>query len=173
VDQIVIVCDPSYQAYTPLTKQIEVAYVSQGKTRNGSVKNGLDFIAANYDCQRVCILDAVRPFVSSQIIEEYLSRLADYEAVVTCQKITGELGNYHHDVLDRNDYYLTESPEAFRFDTLYQNFSLDKPSTEVVNHLPTTCSRYLNFDFSFNPKITYYFDLEYAANMLKKNSASK
>lgn len=40
-------------------------------------------------------------------------------------KITGELGNYSFDVFNRNDYYITQSPEAFRFKLLYECFDPD------------------------------------------------
>lgn len=56
--------------------------------------------------------------------------------MITCQKITGSLGNYAFDPLDREDYYITQSPEAFRFPLLLAHFDPHFPSTELAWQLP-------------------------------------
>jgi len=170
VDRIVVVCDASYVDYSPELVRGAVDFAPQGADRNESLKHGIDFVAAHYDCAKVCVTDAVRPFVTAALFDDYFARLDEYDVVVTCEKITGELGDYDNNILDRSKYYITESPEAFRFPLLLKHFSLDMPSTEVANHLPKTCRRYRNFDFKGNMKITYDVDLGYAAAMLEYRS---
>lgn len=166
VDKIVVVCDPQCVQFSPELSKGDIAIAPNGRERCYSLQNGLEFIRANYNCDNVCILDAVAPFVYPELIDAYFSRLADYDCVITCQKITGELGNYRYDILDRSEYYITQSPEAFRYNLLMQHFNAEFPSSELANQLPAGATRYLNFEFKNNLKITYDFELKYAEQML-------
>lgn len=165
-DRIVVVCDPRYSTHSQRMNQGQVDIVAGGAERYDSLKNGLDYIAVHYPCRKLCILDAVAPFVYPELIDDYFDRLDTADAVITCQKITGSLGNYAFDPLDREDYYITQSPEAFRFPLLMEHFDPHFPSTELAWQLPKESKKYLNFNFPQNLKITYDFDLEYAAKML-------
>ena len=166
VDKIVVVCDPQCVGFSPELSKGDIAIAPNGSERCYSLQNGLEFIRENYNCDNICILDAVAPFVYPELIDEYFARLADYDCVITCQKITGELGNYQYDILDRSNYYITQSPEAFRFSLLMRHFDAEFPSSELANQLPTEAKRYLNFDFKNNLKITYDFELKYAEQMI-------
>lgn len=165
-DRIVVVCDPQYSNHSRYMNQGQVEIVPGGAERYDSLQNGLNYIERHYDCQKLCILDAVAPFVYPELIDDYFERLDAADAVITCQKITGSLGNYTFDPLDREDYYITQSPEAFRFPLLLAHFDPHFPSTELAWQLPKDSKKYLNFNFPQNTKITYDFDLEYAARML-------
>lgn len=116
------------------------------------------------------------PFVYPGLIDDYFNKLDDYDCVITCQKITGELGNYNFDVFNREDFYITQSPEAFKFKMLYDCFDPEAATSEVANQLPKNTKRYLNFDFKNNLKITYDFQLKYAELMMdyfkSKNTVS-
>ncbi len=166
--RILVVCDPQYSGCSKQMNQGQVEIVPGGAQRYDSLKNGLDYIAAHYPCQNLCILDAVAPFVYPELIDEYFERLDSVDAVITCQKITGSLGNYDFDPLDREKFYITQSPEAFRFPLLLKHFDPAFPSTELAWQLPQNSTKYLNFNFPQNLKITYDFDLEYAAHMLPR-----
>lgn len=177
-DAIVVVCDPQCVQFSNELKNGDIDIACNGSERSWSVKNGLDYIKENYDCDKICILDAVAPFVYPDLIDDYFKKLDDNDCVITCQKITGELGNYSFDVFDRNDYYITQSPEAFRFKMLYDCFDPEAKTSEVANQLPQNTKRYLNFDFKNNLKITYDFQLKYAELMIdyfknKNNVSSK
>lgn len=167
-DRIVVVCDPQYSSHSRYMTQGQVEIVPGGAERYDSLQNGLDYIDRHYDCQKLCILDAVAPFVYPELIDDYFDRLDTADAVITCQKLTGSLGNYAFDPLDREDYYMTQSPEAFRFPLLLAHFDPHFPSTELAWQLPKDSKKYLNFNFPQNLKITYDFDLEYAARMLPR-----
>ena len=82
--------------------------------------------------------------------------------------MTGALGNYAYDPLDREEYYMTQSPEAFRFKTLMPYFTTTFPSQELAWQMPRETKKYLNFEFKNNLKLTYDFDLKYASYMLEE-----
>ena len=168
-DKVVVVCDPGCIRYSKLLESGQVETTANGPDRYHSLENGLRFIREHYTCQNVCIFDAVAPMVYPQLIDMYFQKLDSYDCVITCQKITGELGNYDFDVLQREDYYIMQSPESFRFALLTKHFDPDFPSTELSNQLPKDTRRYLNFSFKQNYKITYAFELKYVGEMLRNN----
>ncbi len=168
-DKVVVVCDPNCIELSDALKNSGFDYALNGKERLDSLKSAFDHIQANYpECERIIILDAVAPFVTSELIDDYLTKLDEYDAVITCQKFTGALGNYDFDPLDREKYYMTQSPEAFRFKTLIPHFSTTFPSQELAWQMPRETRKYLNFDFKNNLKLTYDFELKYAEYMLTR-----
>ena len=172
-DRTVVVCDPGCVQYSTLLQSDLVDKAVNGADRYASLKSGLDFIRAHYDCDKVCIFDAVAPLVYPALIDEYFDRLDTYDCVITCQKITGELGNYNFDILKREDYYIMQSPESFRFPLLIRHFDPAFDSSELSNQLPKDAKRYLNFSFRRNYKITYDFELEYVGEMIRRSALSE
>ena len=166
VDEIVVVCSSDYVDCSKFLKSGKVHLAPNGKERYDSLNNGLEYIKKHFDCKNVCIFDAAAPLIYPELVDDYFVKLNEYDVVITCQKITGELGNYNYDTLNRADYYITQSPESFRFDLLEKHFDPTHPSTELVNQLPKTIKRFLNFDFKTNLKITYDSDLKFAEAML-------
>lgn len=162
-----IVCDPAYADCIASPEEDRIDITAGGKERNDSLSNGLHYIQSHYPCSRICIFDAVAPLVYPALIDDYFQKLDEYDCVITSQKITGELGNYAYDILDRNQFYITQSPEAFRFDVLMEHFDPHFRSTELANQLPRDSARYLNFAFPENLKITYDFDLNHAESLLR------
>lgn len=165
-DEIVVVCDPDYADCSELLSSGKVHLAKNGKERYDSLNNGLEYIRQHFECRNVCIFDAAAPLIYPELVDDYFNKLDEYDVVITCQKITGELGNYTYDILNRADYYITQSPESFRFGLLCEHFDPAFPSTELVNQLPKNIKRYLNFDFKTNLKITYDSDLKFAEAML-------
>ncbi|MCD7775563.1 MAG: 2-C-methyl-D-erythritol 4-phosphate cytidylyltransferase [Clostridiales bacterium] len=167
-DKVLVVADPSCVHLSQELQNSGFDFAVNGKERLDSLKSAFDYIQANYpDCDGIIILDAVAPFVTAELIDDYLLKLRDYDAVITCQKITGALGNYDFDPLDREQYYMTQSPEAFRFKTLMPYFTTDFPSQELAWQMPRETKKYLNFDFKNNLKLTYDFQLREAEYILK------
>lgn len=168
-DKVVVVCDTSCIALSEELSDSGFDFALNGKERPDSLKSAFDHIQNNYpDCEKIIILDAVAPFVTSELIDDYLNKLDENDAVITCQKITGALGNYAFDPLNREDFYITQSPEAFRFKTLLPHFKTDFPSQELAWQLPKETKKYLNFDFKNNLKLTYDFELKYAEYVLSQ-----
>ena len=165
-DRIVVVCDLQCVKYSKLLSSGKYDIAPNGEERYDSINNGFEFIKRNYSCDNICILDAVAPFVYGELLDDYFTKLNDFDAVITCQKITGSLGNYDFDVLNREDFYITQSPEAFRFPLITEHFNPNFESTELAWQLPRNTKKYLNFEFKNNLKLTYDFDLKYAEYMI-------
>ena len=135
--------------------------IEGGETRNRTLKNVIDYIDKNYDCSSLIVCDAVRPMISGELMDKYFGLLKDYDAVVTAQKITDSLGCYDFQKVDRERYYLMQSPEGFNFPLLRDNFDSESKLTEVTQQLPEDSKIYLHFDFNNNFKLTYPADLKY------------
>lgn len=167
VDKILIVINKDCIKYSNLLQDGEFDFAENGNDRYESIKNGFNFIRENYNCDKLLIADAVAPFIYPELIDDYFSKLDDYDCVITAQKITGALGNFSYEPLDREDFYMTQSPEAFNFDLIYKHFNPNFISQELAWQLPKETKRYLNFNFKNNLKITYDFELEYASYLIK------
>ncbi|MCL2125555.1 MAG: 2-C-methyl-D-erythritol 4-phosphate cytidylyltransferase [Oscillospiraceae bacterium] len=145
-----------------------VTCIEGGASRNESLKKGLDYINVTYpSCEKVFINEAVRPFLTTKIIDEYYSYLDEYDAVITTQHITDSLGRDGEAVTMRDEYYLIQAPEAFRFDYLYRHFSAESTITATVQQLPDDRKVLKYFDFRHNMKITYKEDLLHAEQILR------
>lgn len=159
-DKIIIVTNnDNKELYLDRITDYEFDVVGGGDTRNRSLGNAIDYIKNNYDCKKLIVCDAVRPMISGKLIDDYFSKLDSYSAVVTAQKITDSLGCYDIHQVNRERYYLMQSPEGFDFKVLQQYFCVDSPLTEVVQQFPEDKKIYLNFEFQNNLKLTYHDDL--------------
>ena len=154
-DKVIVVCDPSCKQFSKYLENDEVETIVNGKERYDSLNNGIEFIKEHYNCKNICILDAAAPLVYPGLLDEYFTKLDEYECAITCRKITGEIGNYHNDIFVRDDYYLMQSPEAFHFELITKHFRPDFYSSELVYQMPKETTRYLNFNFNHHIKITY------------------
>ena len=129
--------------------------------------NGLKLIHDQYACEKVVIVDAVAPFLRADILDDYFRKLDEYDAVITAQKITGGFTDIHNSRLDREQFIITQSPEGFRFPLLWNNYDLNFPYQETAGMLPDSATRYYNYGFKNNLKLTYDFELQYAEFMLR------
>ena len=142
-----------------------------GAVRNETLRHGLDALNA-LGCARVVILDAVRPLVTPELLDEYLRLIGEgWDAVSTVQPITDSLGCLDAHEVDRSRYYLMQSPEAYNFPLLYAHFQPDSPLTEVAHQLPADSRLYLYRDFPENPKLTYLWEKAQIAQALKARRA--
>ncbi len=165
-EEIVIIAGE--ESVKRLEKEYSVACVTGGKTRNASIKIGLDYIHSRHPaCERVFINEAVRPFLTAELVDRYYAYLDEYDAVITAQHITDSLGREGEAVTDRSRYYLIQAPEAFRFAPLYAHFSAHSPITATAQQLPAGCKVMKYFEYKHNMKITYSEDLLYAEQIMK------
>lgn len=171
IDTILIVASLPCDKLNRLKIRHKFEVTEGGERRNDSLKNGLDWLKAR-GCDNVIVLDAVRPMVTGKLIDQYMHRLTDegYDAVSTAQVITDSLGCYDLHEVDRSRYYLMQSPEAYRFDLLYQHFDRDSKLTEVAQQLPRESKVFLNFDFQNNIKLTYPWELSYIELALRNRA---
>ncbi len=141
--------------------------IEGGETRNRTLKNVINYIDNKYSCKKLIVCDAVRPMITGELIDNYFSLLENNAAVVTAQKITDSLGCYDFQKVDRERYYLMQSPEGFDFPLLRDSFDSESPLTEVTQQLPENSSIHLYFDFNNNFKLTYPADLKYLEALIK------
>lgn len=144
----------------------DIDLINGGATRNKTLKNVITYIDSNYDCKKLIVCDAVRPMITAELIDKYFDLLDLNSAVVTAQKITDSLGCYDVHKVDRERFYLMQSPEGFDFTLLRDHFDENSPLTEVTQQLPQDSKIYLDFDFNNNFKLTYPADLKYLEALL-------
>lgn len=168
IDCVMIAGAPCASLSKIAKKYPEIKFAPGGKKRNETILNGLQMLSA-LSCDRVIILDAVRPLVTSELMNTYISLLeSGQEAVSTVQPITDSLGCLDMHEVDRSRYYLMQSPEAYDFQLLYRNFDPDSPLTEVAHQLPKGLKLTLYRDFPENPKLTYPWEKTYIAHSLRQ-----
>ena len=139
-----------------------------GSVRNETLLNGL-IALRDMGCERVVILDAVRPLVTGQLLDAYIRLLQEgWDAVSTVQPITDSLGCLDMHEVDRSRYYLMQSPEGYALPKLLQYFDPNSPLTEVAHQLPADSRIYLYRDFPENPKLTYPWEKNSIAQALKE-----
>lgn len=94
-----------------------IAVLAGGNERQDSVRAGLEAVPA--DAEIVAVHDAVRPFVSAEMIRKVIDQAALSSAAVlgvpvkdTVKRIGG--GNSVIETVDRKDLWLTHTPQGFR-----------------------------------------------------------
>lgn len=155
-DAVLVVAHPNYHA--ELVADYDVDVTASGPELNVTKRNGLDFIREHSACQKVVVVDAVRPAVESRVLDKFFTLLDDYDAVTCAHKITDSLGCRHQWVVNRDDYYTLSAPEGFRFPLIYSHFRADSSLTESLQQLPETSHVYLDFDVPYYDKLTYPAD---------------
>lgn len=165
-DAVFVVCPPKEQAL--LHTRYKIPCIAGGGTRNRSLYNGLQYIKSAFpSCERVFIQEAARPMLTPEIVDYYFSQLERYDSVITAAHISDSLGKYGQSVTLRDDYYLIQAPEAFRFTLLAAHFDPESPITATVQQMPHDTNMLRYFDFTDNLKVTYPQDLlvaEYLMN---------
>ena len=167
-DETVIVMDERWARESEKISSGRYPLVPNGKTRALSLYNGLKYIKERFSCEKVVVVDAVRPLITPELLDGYFDRLDEFDAVITAEKITGGFTDIRDSNLDREEYIITQSPEGFRFGLLWDNYDPDFRYQETAGMLPAGSKRYYNFDFRNNLKLTYDFELEYAEMLIRK-----
>ncbi|MGN1105364.1 MAG: 2-C-methyl-D-erythritol 4-phosphate cytidylyltransferase [Huintestinicola sp.] len=158
-DLIIIAAD---KAYHSLLDPLQCECIEGGKERNDTVRNVLDHIKEKYPkCEKVLFHDSARPMIISEYIDECFTLLDEHYGVITTSRITDSLGKVNSGPVERSDYYLIQTPEAFRFNILEKNFSSSSEWTAIVQQLPEDTDIFRNFNLTKNMKITYPEDFMY------------
>ena len=160
VDQVVIVTTEEYK--DQVEKKYGFSTTVGGSTRTESLANGLEFVAQNYECEKVVIANAVCPLMTEEQLDRYFKLLDDYDYVLTSWKVVSTLHRYDGECVDRNDYFHVMEPEAYRFKLLYENYKRDYPVPYIFHQLPKTAKGYFCFDYPYTMKITYSSDVKIA-----------
>ncbi len=168
LDDFIIVVDENEMNNGRIKNQYGVKTVKGGKSRNFSLKNALDYIADNFpECEKVIENNAACPMITPSLIDEFINILDDYDFVNAAYKITDALGSYKDRVADREDFYLIQSPDAYKFPLLYKYFDPNSTLCHPAHQLPKSAREYRYFGFDDNFKVTYPKDLKIAEILLK------
>ncbi|CCW18932.1 2-C-methyl-D-erythritol 4-phosphate cytidylyltransferase / 2-C-methyl-D-erythritol 2,4-cyclodiphosphate synthase [Sphingobium indicum BiD32] len=100
-----------------------VAGMTQGAdSRRGSVRAGLEAIAAAGGVDRVLIHDAARPFLPGAVVNRLLAALDDAQGAIPVLPVADTLvrgmGGAMGDGVARDDLFRVQTPQVFRFDTI-------------------------------------------------------
>jgi ribitol-5-phosphate 2-dehydrogenase (NADP+) / D-ribitol-5-phosphate cytidylyltransferase len=121
-DEILLVCSP--EKMEEVRKEIDpsIRIIPGGATRQESSYLGL--LAAS-DSHIVCIHDAVRPFVTTEILKENISKAIQYGAVNTCIASTDTVvyapqNPLIHSIPSRSDYLRGQTPQTFHYPLILQ-----------------------------------------------------
>ena len=120
IDDIAVVTRAEKMEYvnTLREKYPKLRYIAPGGyTRFGSVTNG---IAASPEHDYICIHDAARPFVSTDLIRAVIEKGFEYGAAAPCVPVRDTIkiteGEFMQSTPDRNTLRAVQTPQVFRTD---------------------------------------------------------
>lgn len=180
-DAIILVCPPLWVDTVKNEVQLDskickVHVVAGGKTRQESSRKGLE--ACDPHTQIVVIHDAVRPFVSKEILERNLEAALLYGAVDTCipsadTLVEGSLGEQIRGIPQRAQWLRGQTPQSFSYPLILKahHFALQ----EQIEGSSDDCSLALRMGLPVysvqgseeNMKITSELDLILAEQVLR------
>ena len=118
----VVIGDGQAQALADAIGDREIAgTVIGGATRQQSVSNGLDAIAAAGGADKVLVHDAARPLLPLRVRDALIAALDDHDGVVPVLPVADSVaraGDLLGDPVDRSGLVRVQTPQAFRFDAL-------------------------------------------------------
>lgn len=172
IDDFIVVVDDNEMQSGRLENDYGVTLVQGGSTRNESFKNALDYINKTFpDCEKIIENNAACPMITAELIDEFMELLDEYDYVNTAYKITDALGSYKDRIANREDFYLIQAPDAYRFPLLYKHFNKDSELCHPAHQLPLTATEYRYFDYTDNYKVTYPDDIKIVEMMMTRRNA--
>ncbi len=121
INKIIIVVNKKHKKFIKNLKKKNVKIILGGKTRDKSSFNALKAIKS-HNISNVLIHDAARPNFSIKLIDKLFKELKFNKCVVPTIKVIDsvKLKNKKKIInLNRNNIYLTQTPQAFDYKTLY------------------------------------------------------
>lgn len=185
IDKVIILCPDDWVDYTKkITQNDKTTVISGGKTRNDTLMKAIDYIEETdglYDNTILITHDAVRPFVTSEIIESNIDAVIKYGASGTAVNAVDTIfesdeGKVISAVPDRSRLYQAQTPQCFKAKKLRELYT--SLSTSEKEILTDACKIYtikgcdvhiVKGDVS-NIKITYPYDLIVAEAILKSQN---
>lgn len=169
VDEVIVIVDAKEFAEGRIAETYGVTTVLGGNTRNASFGNALAYIRENFPaCTKIIENNAACPLIQPQQIDAMVALLDEYDYVQSTFKITDALGSYSSRTVDREDYFLIQAPDAYRFPLLDSCFDAAHSNGHPAVQLPADATGY-NYFIEGQPfKITYPDDLEIAEILLRR-----
>ena len=163
-DEVIVAADA--EKTDLLREKYGVVAFQGGRNRNQSIGNALDFVSDHYECDKFILVDAVCPLVRTDLFDQYFELLDDYDAVFTASDVSTSLARKDRQPVNRKEYLLIESPDAYRFDLLRRYFVQDSPYTTPLHMLPEGTNIKFSYDFKDYMKIMYPHDLAVAKALM-------
>jgi 2-C-methyl-D-erythritol 4-phosphate cytidylyltransferase len=154
-DKILVVLNNDPKSMERVSKEYNVEVLAGGKERAYSFQNAIDYVKFHYpECKKIIFHEAARPLVNHDVIDKYFDLLDEYDFVESCKKISDSLGSYVVQAPRREDYYLIQAPEAYKFSVLDQYYNCDSDIYFAANQFPAFVKGYQYFDIPNNIKLT-------------------
>ena len=102
------------------------------------------------------------------LFDLYFGLLDKYDAVFTADEVTTSLSRKDNMPVNRRDYLLIESPDAYRFEILRDNFVSESVYTTPLHMLPEESNIKYYFDFKYYLKVMYPHDLAIAEALMRE-----
>lgn len=164
---------------------VPVEVLTGGATRNDTLRNAITYLEEHYALDENSVFvthDAVRPFLTRQMIDDNIAAVEQYGACGTCIPATdtivvSEDGTAISEIPDRSRLHQMQTPQSFRPLKLKALMDSLTPEEEAV--LTDGCKIYLLKGEPVvmvpgavtNIKITYPSDLAFAESFLKGEDA--
>ena len=168
-DQIIAVVDIDEYEKQYIANKYSIVCIPGGDSRNKSIKNALDYVNKKYKTDKIVFHDCSRPIIKADIFKKFINLLDDYDGIAMCTDITDSLVTKQGAFVNRKEFSLIRTPEAFRFEKIYDDFDENKKDTAMVNQLKDKSKVYLYNDNTFDFKITYPEDLFLAEQLMRIN----
>lgn len=172
-DKILVVLNDDLIEQERVANKYQVEILSGGTERAYSFQNAIDYVKKNYPkCKKIIFHEVARPLVKYEIIDKYFELLDEYDYVESCKHISDSIGSYVMQAPRREDYYLIQAPEAYKFSILNQYFDCNSDVYFAANQFPGFIKGYQFFDIENNIKLTNPSDkclIEYLLNIEQKN----
>ncbi len=157
-----------------------VRFVEGGDTRQESVQNALDSLAADVDL--VAVHDAVRPFIQPETIEKVIAEAAETGAAIVGIVPVDTVKQMHKmdkikSTLPREHLVLAQTPQVFKLDLLRDAFAAAEADNFTGTDEASLVERLERVDVTVvqgsdrNIKITKPTDLDLAELFLKEERA--
>lgn len=160
---------------------VPVKVIAGGDTRNDTLRNAISWLEDHYDLTEDDVFvthDAVRPFLTQQMIDDNIAAVRQYGACGTTIPATDTIvtsmdGTLIADIPERNRLYQMQTPQSFRPLKLKALMDSLTPEEEAV--LTDGCKIYLlkgepvamvRGDVT-NLKVTYPSDMAFAESLLE------
>lgn len=173
--RIILVCAPKYmqQIKKEVSFSDQVYVVEGGQNRQESSLKGL--LACPSDTEIVVIHDAVRPFVSKEILQKNISLARLHKAVDTCIPSSDTLVHtvdlkHIHTIPPRNQYVRGQTPQSFFYPLILEahlSTSKKNSSDDCSLVLAKNHSVHITEGSEYNIKITTELDLFLAEQIFR------
>ncbi len=160
IDDFIVIVDRAEFENGHVEKDYGVKVVLGGNTRNKSLQNAIDYINVNFpNCNKIIENNAACPMIRPDVLDDLILALDQYDFAQCTYHITDALGSYKQRLVNRDDYFLIQSPDAYRFKILCEYFDSNSPIGHPAAQLPESATGFNYFDFVPNIKVTYPEDL--------------